>query len=277
MRTLYVFLFSLIFLSCEKNKFIPEDGDNTLIPEDEYNIHGTGKVKTQYNYSSSAAPDPYTFVSYSYDENWNLIKEMVSDYPKPLFAVYTYEYSPGGDLLNKNFFAKEGQSSPDQTEADFELIYTYRYSYTGSNKIETRYIKNILTDSIIYLYNDNLLTTELRYNLVNNTNNTISYEYDRYKNLIKKTDSSDGSYTIYAYEGSLIQNSIQYNVNGTVELSYTYSGTYDSVIVESHYKGPYGDFVFDKSTYIGGNVTEYIKYHPTKPGEWYCSRFEYYP
>ena len=73
MRALYVFLFSLIFLSCEKNKFIPEDGDNTLIPEDEYNIHGTGKVKTQYNYSSSAAPDPYSFVSYSYDENWNLI------------------------------------------------------------------------------------------------------------------------------------------------------------------------------------------------------------
>ena len=36
------------------------------------------------------------------------------------------------------------------------------------------------------------------------------------------------------------------------------------------------DFLSERKTYENGNVTEYIKYHPTKPGEWSFSKYVYF-
>jgi hypothetical protein len=41
-----MFVFSLLFYSCEQDNIIPKDDD--VIPGDEYDIHGTGKIKTKY-------------------------------------------------------------------------------------------------------------------------------------------------------------------------------------------------------------------------------------
>lgn len=152
-------VFSLALYSCEK--------DN-LVPEDNYGLDTTAKIKTKYIFASSTDSVPYNYVSYFYDEHWNLIKELISNYPEPAFASYTYKYSDKGVLLNKKYYAMEGLNFPDQTESDGNLI------------------------------------------------------------------------------------------------------------VESYYEGFYGQFLSDKTTYKDGNIIEYIKYHPTMPGEWYCYRYEYY-
>jgi hypothetical protein len=269
-KILLMFFFSLMFFSCNKENSFQGD---------EFNIHGTGKIKTINIFSSSSDSEPYAFNSYSYDKNWNLKKVLISDYPKPLFASYTYEYSEKGVLLNKKYNAIEGVNYPDQTESDFILIREYKYSYQGNNKIELEYRRNELTDSVVYSYTNNLLISEYHYNLEDGTDWSIVYEYDSNKNKTKETLNPDGICTIFTYEGSVIKTSTEYDRNGSllVELTFVYSKSNDKVIVESNYKGPYGDFITEKTTYKDGNMIEYIKYHPTFQGEeWYCNRYEYY-
>lgn len=107
-RVIKYSLFLLFLISCEK---------------DDFDLQKAGKLKTKYIYSSSTDSEPYSFTTYYYDDNWNLIKELISDYPKPVWASYTYEYSEDGQLSNKQHRAIEGLNSPDQTEADFILLW----------------------------------------------------------------------------------------------------------------------------------------------------------
>ena len=141
-RIALLFIFTLLLSSCEKDP-------NTT--GDDYNLQGNGVIKTKYIYASSSAIDPYATNAYSYDKNWNIKKILISDYPKPVFASYTFEYSDNGVLLNKKYNAIEGANYPDQTESDFILIREYRYSYQGNNEIELEYRRSELTDSTVYV------------------------------------------------------------------------------------------------------------------------------
>jgi hypothetical protein len=259
-----------MFISCEKKD---------TFQGDEFNIYGTDKIKIKYIYSSSSDSEPYAFNSYSYDENWNLKKILISDYPKPVFASYTYEYSDKGVLLNKQYNAIEGANYLDQTESDFILIREYKYNYQGNNKIELEYRRNVLTDSVVYTYKDNLLISEYHYDLEGGTDWSIIYEYDSKSNLIKETSNPEGTYTIYSYEVSRIIKSEHYDRNGSLtgESEFVYTKSEGKVIVESHIKGSNGDFISERTTYEDGNMIGYIKYHPTFQGaEWFCYKYEYY-
>jgi hypothetical protein len=206
--------FFLLFFSCEK----------AATTGDDFNLQGTSKIKTKYIYSSSSEIEPYATNAYTYDENWNIKKILISDYPKPVFASYTFEYSDKGVLLNKKYNAIEGANNPDQTESDFILIREYKYSYQGNNKIELEY-RNELTDSVVYSYSNNLLISESHYNLESGTDWSMIYEYDSNKNKTKETLNPDGIYTIFTYEGSVIKKSTEYDRNGSllVELTFVYS------------------------------------------------------
>jgi len=155
-KVVLLFVFSLIFFSCEKDPTTTGDG---------YNLQGNGIIKTKYIYSSSSENEPYALNSYTYDENWNLMKILISDYPKPVFASYTYEYSNKGILINMKYKAINGENHLDQTESDFTLIREYKYSYLDNTKIELEYRKNELTDSVVYAIANNLLISENHYDL----------------------------------------------------------------------------------------------------------------
>ena len=261
-------LISIFLLGCEK---------------DEINIETTGKVKTIYTYSSSSSSSsdntPYAFTSFFYDDNWNLSKELISDNPKPIYASTTYEYYDNGKLLNKKYKVKLGENYPEQTESDFSLVREYKYAYLDNKKIEKEYRENELTDSVIYTYLTNLLTLEKHFDIKNQSEWSIAYEYNSDDNLVKRTSYPDGNYTFYFYENSKIQKTLQYDNSGSllVENTFIYSELGDKEIVETYYKGTYGEYVSDKVTYKNGNIIETIKYHPTFQGaEWYCKRYEYY-
>ncbi len=262
-------VFSLALYSCEKDDFVPEEN---------YGQDTTAKIKTKYIFASSTDSVPYNYVSYCYDEYWNLIKELISSYPEPGFASYTYKYSDKGLLLNKKYYAMEGMNFPDQTESDFTLITESIYSYSKNIKTEIKYLKNTLRDSAIYTYSNNLLISEYHYYLQDNWVWSRIYEYDTDNNLIKFTDNPDGICTVNTYDGTRILKSTEYDQNGSVliEITYTYTESDGNLIVESYYDGFNGEFLSDKTTYKDGNIIEYIKYHPTMPGEWYCYRYEYY-
>lgn len=264
-KTTIAFLFLLILISCEKN---------SVVPEGEYNLHGTGKIKTKYIYSSSSNSEPYATNTYTYDGNWNLKKILISDYPKPIFASYTYEYSDLGVLLNKKYNGIEGANYLDQTESDFTLIREYKYSYRGDNKIELEYRKNALADSVVYTYKNNLLVSEYYYDLDGDLSYNRKYEYDSDKKLIKEIYSPENTYLLYAYEDSRVVKVTEFDQNGsnTMENTYKYSKQDDKVIVELFIK----DFLSQKSTYENGNIIEFIQYHPTMPGEWYYYKYDYY-
>ena len=209
----------------------------------------------------------------------NLIKELISDNPKPVYASYIYEYSNTGVLINKKYKAKEGNNYPDQTESEFSLIREYKYSYPDNKKIEKEYLNNELTDSVIYSYMNDLLISEYHYDLKNALDWSIIYEYDSNNNLIKETSNPEGTYAINSYEGSRITKTSEYDRNGSFidENEFIYSKSEDKVIIETHHKVSSVDFLSDKTTYKDGNVIEDIKYHPSFVGaEWYCYRYEYY-
>ena len=264
-KVVFLLFFSLFLFSCEKN---------TLNPSDEYNLQGTGKIKTKFIYSSSSDSEPYATNSYTYDGSWNLKKILISDYPKPIFAAYTYEYSDLGVLLNMKYNGIEGANYPDQTESDFTLIREYKYSYRGSTKTESVYRFNVLSDSAVYTYMNSLLISIYFHDLDGDLSYNIKYEYNSDNKLIKETYSPEGTYLIYTYEGSRVAKVTEFAQNGSImmENTYTYTKSEGKVIVELFHK----DFLFEKTTYIDGNVIEYIKYHPTFQGEWYCYRYDYY-
>jgi hypothetical protein len=263
--TLILYL-PLLFLSCEQDPFDRND---------DYNLQGTGKIKLKFIYSSSSAIEPYATNSYTYDDNWNLKKILISDYPKPLFASYTYEYSNLGVLLNMKYNAVEGANYPNQTESAFTLIREYKYSYRGNAKIELEYRKNVLTDSVVYTYSNNLLVSEFHYDLVGDLSYNRKYEYDSENKLIKETDNPENTYIIYKYQGTRIVKETEFDQNGSIMMdnTYSYSKSDGKVIVEKHNR----DFLSAKTTYKDGNVVEDIKYHPTFVGEeWYCHKIDYY-
>jgi len=261
----------LLLLSCEKETEPTPDGEDYL-------LQGNGKIKTLYIYSSSSETEPYATNAYTYDENWNITKILISDYPGPVFASYTFEYSDEGVLINKKYKGIEGVNYPDQTEDDFVLIRESRYSYQGDKKIVLEYQGNVLKDRVVYTIQNDLVELEEHHNVTDGSEWSVVYQYDSNKHLIKKTENPEGLYALYFYDGSRMIRSENYDNHGvlTLEYEYAYSKSDDKVIVESYNKGNYRTSLSEKTTYKDGNVMEYIRFHPTFQGEWFCHRYDYY-
>jgi len=237
------------------------------------------KLKKMYIYSDSDAEAPYSFTKYFYDNNGNLIKELISDYPEPVYASFNYEYSGDEKLISKKRKAIEGASSPNQTEEDFILIWEKKYTYTDNKKIEKEYSDNYLTDSAIYVYDDDLLIEETHFDIEDSKQWSIEYKYNSNGNLLKKNQYPDSIYTKYIYEDERLHKTLQYDKHDSllVENLYIYSSPGNKEITEVHYEGPYGKFITEKITRQFGNKIEHIKYHPTFQGEeWWVKRYEYH-
>lgn len=237
------------------------------------------KLKKMYIYSDSDAEEPYSFTEYFYDNNGNLIKELISNYPEPVYASFNYEYSNDGKLISKKRKAIEGASSPNQTEEDFVLLWEKKYTYADNKKIEKEYRANSLTDSAIYVYDWEHLIEETHYDIEDSEQWSIEYKYNSNGNLIERNQYPDSLYSKYIYEDAQLHKSLQYDKHDSllVENLYIYSSSGNKEITTVHYKGPYGEFITNKITYQFGNIIEHIKYHPTFQGaEWWVKRYEYY-
>jgi hypothetical protein len=250
----------------ERNTFMSSDSDGS---------HAL--LKTRKNYTSSSDSIPYSYISYTYDKNGNLIKKIISNYPGPPFALYEYVYSDEGLLSDMKYSAMEGMNSSDQTEKDFTLISEEKYSYEANCQIRKTYIRNVLEDTARYSYSKGHIKSESHNYLTDRFSWSMDYEYDLNGNKIKETSYPDSLFTIYEYDGKTLKSKCQFDKNGEliIEMTYNYTSAGDNLIVESHYKGPYGEYTFDKTTYKNGNMIEYVLYDHFKFGEW-VSRYEYY-
>ncbi|MBN2481517.1 MAG: hypothetical protein JXB19_07250 [Bacteroidales bacterium] len=247
--------------------------------EDPFLVKHDFKVKTQYRYHDSSEDEPYGFTLYTYDHEWRLTKELISDYPGPAFASNTYEYSNNGRLLHKKRWAMQGTNFPGQDESDFTLIWECKYSYMGNKQIEKEYHDNELTDSSVYVHSGDLLLEEHHYDFRRSSNWSVFYEYDTQKNLIKKITVPDGNYTAYYYSGSNLVKTMKFNSSDSLlaESIAVYSGSGGTEIVETHRVRPDGNALTHKRTYYTGLLVEDIQYHPAFPGaEWSCLRYDYY-
>ena len=233
-------------------------------------ISQNAKVKTKYIYSSSTSAEPYAKTNYSYDHNWNLIKELNIDLPNTATSSYTYQYDSQGRLINKKYNFKSGLNHSGQTEAVLSVIREYKYQYIDDLQIELIYKKGELYDSVIYKNYGKFVLEEHHFNQSRGTEWSILNEYDSDGNLIKTTIIPENSVTAYEYEDSKLVKIIGYNADGnkSSECEFTYSRSGSKMIREN---------CGDKVTYVNGNFIEYIMYHPTFPGsEWWCYRYEYY-
>lgn len=256
----YLIIISFFIISCDKN-------DIEISPD--------AKVKTKYIYSSSTSPEPYAKTSYTYDYNWNIIKELNSDYPKPPTSSYTYQYDSQGRLINKKYNGKTGLNHSNQTEADFSVIREYKYQYIDDMQIELIYKDGELRDSASYKRVNDLVLEEHHYDLEDGQVWGISYKYDSDGKLTKKWETPDDLITIFEYEDSKLIRTISVNRFGQLqsEANYNYSLSGNNEIRECSY----GEFLSERITYENGRMIEFIKYHPTFIGsEWWCYRYEYY-
>jgi len=236
------------------------------------------KLRFKYIYSNSNEEVPYSSTEYFYDNDGNLIKELISEYPKPVYASFNYEYSDDGKLISEKYKAIQGASSPDQSEDDFSLIWRKKYTYTANKKIEKEYYDNTLTDSAIYAYEASLLVEEAHYDLERSVQWKIDYKYNSSGDIIKKYQYPDSTYSEYIYKNNRLHKILQYNNNDSLvtENLYMYSSSGNKEITEIYYKGPYGEYIKEKITRLSGKKIEHIKYHPTFQGaEWWCKRYEY--
>ena len=237
--------------------------------DSDLDIAPNARLKKMYIYSSSTASEPYSFTTYTYDKNWNLIKELISDYPKPPTSSYTYQYDSQGRLINKKYNGKNGLNHSNQTEAVFSVIREYKYQYVDDLQIETIYRDGELSDSVIYKRFNDLILEEHHYSKTIGEWSIIN-EYDVDGNLIKKTELPSNLVIEYEYVNSRLIKSASFNEQGekVSEMEYVYSVSGNKLIRECG---------FEKATYINGNIIEYIRYHPTFPGsEWWCHRYEYF-
>lgn len=276
MRTfICLLLFSVLLSGCNKPVVEPEKTDPPD-PEKDY------KLKTETTYPNSRDTSRSTVTTFTYDAQWNLTKKLTSSFNQ-LLSAYTYEYSDDNKLSDMKFWAYSGQMKPDIKESDLLLRYECRYSYISNKKIEMRYSGNKLTDSTVYTYKGQLLIDELSHRLNSSDIKHVLYSYDSKDRLLKVTDSISSvglfSYTDYVYQDSQLYQERQQMVfdNYLIVKTYTYSTVENKRITEVHNEDPYGDYLSERITYQDDKKIEYIKYHPTFPGqEWYCVRYEYY-
>jgi len=268
MKTILMISVSMIlFFGCEK--------DSVILDNDCNKQHYGAKLKAMYIYNSSTSDEPYSFTTYTYDDNWNLKKELLSEYPSPVFASVIYDYSIDGKLKNKKRLAIEGAYNPNQNESDFVLIWENKYEYIDNKTIEKVFRNNELTDSNVYSYNGCLLIEEFHNNFSNLGEWSIIYEYDLNNNLTKETSFPDGNYLRYFYEDSKLVKLVSYNKGNSIlnETNYIYIKANDKSYTEIRT----GEFLSEKITTENGKLIEHIKYHPTFPGsEWWCHRYDYY-
>jgi hypothetical protein len=265
MKTIFTTIFlSLLLFACNKE----------LNPD--INLQGNGRLKTVRGYISTAASVPFVTKAYTYDPNGNILKIQISDYRE--YAYYAYEYDENGVLLNKKYKAIDGPSEANYTESDFALMLEYKYSYVGNRKIEKEYIRNVLNDSAIYTYTDELLISEDHY-MADSDNFSILYQYDADGNLIRRTQFPDGSYTAYEYYQSRLDKTENHDKDGmlTVTDFYYYKTSGNQVIIEVQHQNQSGKFLSQKFIYNNGNKTFFVQYHPEIIGEeLFCERYDYF-
>ena len=251
----YLITVSIILISCDKN---------------DIEISTNDKVKTKYIYSSSTSAEPYSKTEYTYDHNWNLIKELNIDLPDTHSFSYVYQYDSHGRLINKKYKGKNGLNRSGQTEAVFSVIREYKYQYVDDLQIEMIYYEGELRDSVVYKRFGELLLEVHHYDTRDGNAWFIFNEYDSEGYIIMKRETPNDIITEYEYEDSRLVKTISYNRFGQIqnEVKYRYSISGNKLIMENG---------MEKVTYVNGNVTEHIRYHPTFPGsEWWCYRYEYY-
>lgn len=236
------------------------------------------KPRKKSIFSSSDKPEPYAFINYEYDKNWNLIKESCFNYPKPINRYYLFEYDKQNRLSEKKEYYRIGLNTTDQTEKDLSLHKKYMYTYPSKDrKIEKIYVDGIFDKKTEYQYNNNKLSKESHFDENEEFKWFIIYNYDSQGRLIKKTETS-GQYTTYEYNyDGLLNRFFHFDSDGKLLVTNIIIYKDSNRIKETHYEGPYGTFISEKETYKNGLLIEYIKYHPTFPGaEWFCYRYEYF-
>jgi hypothetical protein len=273
MKTKIILIFFVILTACQKKDVVP-DMTNFTGAKNRY------KLKTEFGYSNPNDTVPNSFHEYTYDKNWNLLKILHSEYPKPLLASETHEYSNDNKLINKKYFSFSGVLHPDIKESDLHLAYECKYEYTGNKQIEKYFSDDILKYTTTYTYKNELILEELRYDHESSDIRHIYYQYDSKKNLtnILVTLLSVGifSNTNYIYRDTLLyQELINYVFDArSVVNTYKYSNIDNKKVVDVYTKeDEQPEYLSEKTTYMNGKKIEDICYNNK---ECICRRFEYY-
>jgi hypothetical protein len=142
-KLLFLTVLLISVFSCTKDEY--ED----LISEPE-----NYRLSKVLNYGSSSDSEPNTFMDLEYDENGNLQRESLYDYPSTLFTYREYDYDSNNLLIEKRNY--------DGQVGNLRLGTYTKYEYENGNLIkEELYSKNgTLKRTKFYEYeNGNLINT----------------------------------------------------------------------------------------------------------------------
>ena len=239
------------------------------------------------NYGSTSDSEPNTFVDLEYNENGNLIKESMYDYPNTLSIYKVYDYEDNL-LKEKRIYAGQVGNLQLGTYREYEyenskLIkeelflsngtskYTKHYEFSGDNLVNTYKFNDKLGihHQCKYKYNkDNLVILEETYMYNQQLEGFTKYHYDD-KLRLTKTEIYHSDETIrqtqeqkYVGNSELATEMLIYDSQG--ELSQQLEFLYDDFgnQTECRIVDTQGTHVVFKKTYNGELLIEHIEYAP---------------
>ncbi len=228
------FLAFIAFSACRNEILDPRDGS----------LHRNAKLKRILLYSSKEAEEPIAIVSeYEYDSMGRISKVTHPMYEDGVIAgvmdYEIYEYNSRGlpeKIMSYNYNANPG--------VGFVSTWTRQYSYDKNGRVTnicTSYRGADCYESLLYIYEYNLLTRIEKYNFDDALESFIINEYNHQEELVKEmTYAWDGQaidFTLHTWTNGLNTRSDFYGFRDLVharEIIRTFDQTGKLLILESN-------------------------------------------
>ena len=190
------------------SKEITYDGDGKVssVTTYEYNEYGNMTVMNTEGMFSDR-----TEYKYEYDENGNIVKDVILDEDGSIVNISTYEYDAAGNQIKRGYknesLGSEGEEISEY-DTDHNLMKTTDYDEDGT-------IKEIY----LYEYDNDMLIKFGSYNADGSLNWDSIYEYDSDGKVIKEVGSLSIDGVIYS---SIEEH--EYDADGNLIKTYFYDG-----------------------------------------------------
>jgi hypothetical protein len=251
------------------------------------------------NYATSTSSQPYGFVDFTYNDDGNLVKESMFDFPNALTTYKIYEYKSGKLMEKKMFdgyvgnltlgtYIKYYYTNDKLTKEELRLVdgtlkYTTLSEFDGNNLIKTYKLNDDLGVHHLYKYaydDKDRMVLEQVFMYDQQLDEFTKYVYDRNRLTKKEFYNRYGNLTMYmenVYNGSddLPDGELYFDSNG--QLTQQQTLVYDSWgnLIERIVENQSTCKLFSKK-YNGELLIEEITYDPSFGcAEWTVSRYEY--
>ncbi|HCE56424.1 MAG TPA: hypothetical protein DER09_01180 [Prolixibacteraceae bacterium] len=251
--------------------------DNQSYIDYTYGTSESGKVKKEFHFINSDDYEVQSDVEFIYD-NEQIAGKIFTDYKTSQPVVLqkdTFIYN-GEKLLRQLQLLRE-----TTTDGRLKVSKEYNYNYPQANT-RTKVIRNqsgIVEDSIVYVYNGELVISEKHF--TEKSSGGFNYEYNSSEKLVLVTDLNG----IKLYENQYDENGLlsktlifkDGQLNTTITFERILKGATLSIKKYAQKAGAADKILSSVKVFEAGKLVELNEYATAACGaNWWCTRYQYY-